>query len=273
MPGRLSGPKRRERQAKIREARQQQGSGPLSGLSLPNLGGLHPNSLIQSVGQGFNGLFNGNRKKSPPPAAAAAPAPKNMSRAMQLGNTDGLGQAKGGLNNLAGDPQTRSAIEAASKATGQSVDDLTAMAIIESTGNRHVGTNAYGYSGLMQMGRAAAKDVGMSYGSLLGGGNVKNNALAGAKYMNVNAKRLDKGIPQDPLHLYLAHQQGAGGTNALMETLKSNPKAAATRNQRNNLPGAVLKELGGNVTQQDFYDYWKGKMGAIQSSIQDSKKK
>ena len=85
------------------------------------------------------------------------------------------------------------------------------MSIIESTGNRHVGTNYFGYTGLMQMGRTAAADVGMSYSSLVGSNNVENNAMAGAKYWNVNDKRLDKSVPRDPLHMYLAHQQGAGG--------------------------------------------------------------
>ena len=192
---------------------------------------------------------------------------------MRLGNIDGTSQAAGGLRNIGEDRLTQSAISKASKTTGQSVDDLTAMAIIESTGNRNVGTNAFGYTGLMQMGQAAATDVGMSYSSLVGGANVTNNAVAGAKYMNINAKRLDEDIPRDPLHMYLAHQQGAGGTNALMETLANNPSAAATRNQRNNLPGKVLEELGGSVSQQDFYDYWSGKMGAIQSAIQDKNKK
>lgn len=147
------------------------------------------------------------------------------------------------------------------------------MSIIESTGNRNVGTNAYGYTGLMQMGRDAATDVGMSYGSLQGGANVDNNALAGAKYWKVNEERLDPGVPRDPLHMYLAHQQGAGGTNALMKTLATSPGAAAHGAQKNNLPDKVRKAKGGKISQQDFYDYWAGKMQAIQDSIAAAKQR
>ena len=193
------------------------------------------------------------------------------SRAWQLGYDDGVTQAEGGLARIQGDAVTQRALQSASTTSGVSYDNLTAMAIIESTGDRRIGTNAFGYTGLMQMGRDAAADVGMSYSSLQGAQNVGNNALAGARYWNLNDERLDEGIPRDPLHMYLAHQQGAGGTNQLMETLGSTPNAAASRNQRNNLPGHVFEALGGRVTQQDFYDYWAGKMAAIQQAIQASR--
>jgi soluble lytic murein transglycosylase-like protein len=197
--------------------------------------------------------------------------PELPSEAWRLGNSDGGRTAVGGLANIQGDQATLDAIAKASKATGVSVDDLTAMAIIESSGRADVGTNQFGYTGLMQMGSAAAKDVGMTLGSVTGVENVDNNALAGAKYWNQNARVLDEDIPRDPLHMYLAHQQGAGGTNTLMRNLSTNPDAAASRNQVSNLPGHVFEALGGSATQQDFYDYWQGKMGAIQGAIQDDK--
>jgi hypothetical protein len=56
------------------------------------------------------------------------------------------------------------------------------------------------------MGRDAAKNMGMALGSVTGGENVDNNALAGAKYWNQNAQVLDEDIPRDPRHMYLAHQ-------------------------------------------------------------------
>lgn len=189
----------------------------------------------------------------------------NKSEVWKQGYRDGLAQGAGGMRNIEGDAQTQGAIRRASGATGVAEDNLTAMSIIESTGNRNVGTNAFGYTGLMQMGRDAATDVGMSYSSLQGGGNVNNNALAGARYWNVNARRLDEDIPRDPLHMYLAHQQGATGTNNLMRTLRENPGAAAHGAQRNNLPETVRR--GRRVTQQDFYDYWAGKMQAIQDTM------
>lgn len=187
------------------------------------------------------------------------------SEVWKQGYRDGLAQGADGMRNIEGDAQTQGAIRRASGATGVAEDNLTAMSIIESTGNRNVGTNAFGYTGLMQMGRDAASDLGMSYGSLQGGGNVNNNALAGARYWNLNDQRLDEGIPRDPLHMYLAHQQGATGTNNLMRTLRENPGAAAPGAQRNNLPETVRR--GRRVTQQDFYDYWAGKMQAIQDAM------
>ncbi len=191
----------------------------------------------------------------------------SKSQVWRLGYADGLSQGEAGLDNIEGDPRTQSAISGASEATGVDADDLTAMSIIESTGNRRIGTNPYGYTGLMQMGRDAATDVGMRYSSLQGSGNVDNNALAGARYWGVNDQRLDEDIPRDPLHMYLAHQQGAGGTNRLMNTLESNPGKRAPRAQRNNLPGHVRRAVSGPVTQQHFYDYWSGKMQAIQDTI------
>lgn len=187
--------------------------------------------------------------------------------AWRTGYRDGMGQAAGGLRNIERDAATGDALAFASRETGISVDNLTAMAIIESTGNRNVGTNAFGYTGLMQMGADSAQDLGTSYASLQGGANVNNNARAGAQYWQLNDRRLNDAVPRDPLHMYLAHQQGAGGTNSLMKGLAAAPNAAANRNQRNNLPGSLRGTLGRPITRQDFYDYWSGKMTAIQDAI------
>jgi hypothetical protein len=233
-------------------------------------------SAAKSLGVPASGYAEQAARLAPgkAPAAPQANAPSTASAgkslAWQLGYEDGVAQAKGGLANIENDNKTQSALRNASAKSGVAVDDLEAMAIIESTGNRAIGTNAFGYTGLMQMGAEAAKDVGMKYADLQGKDNVENNALAGAKYWNVNDKRLNENIPRDPLHMYLAHQQGAGGTNKLMETLKDQPEAKASRNQLNNLPGHVVKRLAGKVKQQDFYDYWQGKMAAIQEAIRQN---
>jgi hypothetical protein len=195
----------------------------------------------------------------------------SKSATWKRGYEDGLSQGRAGMHRIEEDPKTSGAINKASTATGVAEDHLTAMSIIESTGNRNVGTNAFGYTGLMQMGSEAASDLGMSYKKMKGGENVDYNALAGAKYWKLNEGRLNEGIPRDPLHMYLAHQQGAGGTNALMETLQTNPGAMATRNQRNNIPDDLRMDLKGKATQQDFYDYWAGKMQAIQDVIAEKK--
>lgn len=175
------------------------------------------------------------------------------------------------LDRIEKDGRTRAAIENASRQTGISVDDLTAMAVIESGGDRAIGTNKFGYTGLMQMGKDAATDVGMSYTSMKGADNVDNNALGGARYWNTNDKRLNKDIPRTPLHMYLAHQQGAGGTNKLMKTLANDPGARANNNQLNNLPASVVKQFGPQVSQQVFYDYWAGNMAAIEQRIAERK--
>lgn len=195
----------------------------------------------------------------------------SRSEVWKTGYRDGMSQGESGLANINGDPLTQAALANASDQTGVSQDNLSAMSIIESNGNRNVGTNAFGYTGLMQMGRDAATDVGMNFNDMIGGDNVENNALAGAKYWNLNDQRLNEDIPRDPLHMYLAHQQGAGGTNKLMNTLETNPTAPANRNQRNNVPGDVIGANDGNLTQRDFYDYWSGKMTAIQDAIAASK--
>lgn len=193
--------------------------------------------------------------------------PKKMSKAEKAGRSAGASQARAGVNNIASSPTTMSALQNAAKASGRSFTDLATKAIIESTGNAGVGTNPYGYTGLMQMGRAAAQDVGMPFSSLVGAGNVGNNALAGAKYMNLNAGRLPGSIPKDGFHLYMAHQQGAGGTAQLMRTLQSNPGAALTRNQANQLD--LGRIVGRQPTQQDFYDYFKGKYESIEDAVKD----
>ena len=85
--------------------------------------------------------------------------------------------------------------------------------------------------------------------------------------MNVNKGLLASNVPKDPLHLYLAHQQGAHGTNTLMDQLASNPNSPITEAMSRNLPEGLQNQLGKNLTHQDFYDYWKGKMDGIQEKV------
>jgi hypothetical protein len=243
-----------------------------AGAAIPATGYAAQKQALSPNNQGYEQGADALRVAQAAPAGAAPantiPAQyAGRSDAWRTGYRDGMGQAAGGLRNIEQDAATGDALAFASRETGISVDDLTAMAIIESTGNRNVGTNAFGYTGLMQMGSAAATDVGATYESLQGGENVQNNALAGAQYWQLNDRRLNANIPRDPLHMYLAHQQGAGGTNSLMRGLAASPNTLANRNQRNNLPGSLRRTLGRPITRQDFYDYWSGKMTAIQDAI------
>lgn len=190
----------------------------------------------------------------------------------EWGWENGVRNTAGGMDRILNDTDTLEAIKNASRETGVSVENLIAMAIIESSGNKGIGTNTFGYTGLMQIGRAAASDIGIPYEDLVGAENVEKNALAGAKYWNINASRLNDDIPRDPLHLFLAHNQGASGTNQLMHNLDSNPDnpPPLNRNQRTNLPASYIAEIENNgeeVNQRHFYDYWKGYMASIQEQV------
>jgi hypothetical protein len=159
------------------------------------------------------------------------------------------------------------ALEDAAKKTNVPFQALKTMALIESGGNGNVGKNKYGYTGLMQMGSLAVKDVlqnypeaktvGVSWSSVQT--DVNMNALAGAYYYKLNSRRLsNKKVEVSPLHQYLAHQQGVGGLNKLLTTIKLDPKTKATKAQLLNLTPASIKQLGGadKVTQKDFYEHW-----------------
>ena len=169
------------------------------------------------------------------------------------------------------DPITRHALEKASSATGVSIESLMTMAIIESGGNRNIGTNKYGYTGLMQLGKVAVGDIQKTNHSITYEGVKKNaemNSLAGAIYWNQNSKNLrDNNISNTILNQYLAHQQGAGGLQKLLNTLKAEPNAPITKNQSKNLPETFIKAHHGNVTQQEFYNYWENSINNIQSSV------
>jgi hypothetical protein len=158
-------------------------------------------------------------------------------------------------------------LEDAAKQTNVPFQALKTMALIESGGNGNIGKNKFGYTGLMQMGTLAVKDVLQNYPEAKALGitwtsvqnDVNMNALAGAFYYKLNSQRLtQKEVTTSPLHQYLAHQQGVGGLNKLLTTIKLNPNAKATKAQLLNLTPAAIKRLGGadKVTQKDFYEHW-----------------
>ena len=67
--------------------------------------------------------------------------------------------------------------------------------------------------------------------------------------------------------MYLAHQQGAAGVSDVYQTVQQSPQTQAIGVMRNNLPSDVLQQTGWNPTYQEFYDYWSGKMAAIEHLI------
>jgi len=175
------------------------------------------------------------------------------------------------IEKMMGDTETRSALENASKKTGLDLESLMTMAIVESRGRKSIGTKKYGYTGLMQLGKAAMSDIQKSYPDLTYAAvkeDVTKNALAGAIYWNMNARQLAHyKIQSTVLNQYLAHQQGAKGLSNLLNTLKTAPNSPATPNQLSNLPPKFIKQNSGNVTQLDFYSYWRNQILTIQSDV------
>lgn len=161
---------------------------------------------------------------------------------------------------MKGDSETKSALENASNATGVKLESLMTMAIVESSGRKNIGTNKYGYTGLMQLGPSAIKDI-QKYDPKITYEGVKDdvtmNALGGAIYWQQNQKELTRfGLPTDVLHQYLAHQLEATGLNNMINTIKDNPNAPLTKSQIPNVRPSLVKEKGGidKITQQDFYN-------------------
>jgi hypothetical protein len=165
----------------------------------------------------------------------------------------------------------KQALEEASVATGINVENLMAMAIIESSGNPNA--NKGSYKGLMQMGVGAVKDIKI-YDKTITWENVqkdvKKNVMAGALYMKKNNKTLtNNNIPTTFLHSYLAHQLGANGFVNMIEKLKNNPDAKLTPHQKNNIPDQYLDRKNENtITQKQYYEEWTNKANDIWNAVE-----
>ena len=185
------------------------------------------------------------------------------------------------VNKMMSDPETKLALENASQKTSISLSDLMVMAIIESGGNKNIGTNKSSYTGLMQMGQLATTDV-QKIDSTITFEKVKSsveiNALAGAIYMKKNFEMLTKNnIETNVLNLYLSHQQGLSGFTGLLKDLKTNPNSLANKNQLNNIAYGYTKHNGkivkwGSkesklVTKQEFYQGWVAKIDKIKINV------
>jgi hypothetical protein len=157
--------------------------------------------------------------------------------------------------------------------------DLKAIVTIESTANRNTGINKFGYAGLFQMGKTAAKDVGYNYDDIKDPKDWKTNVAAGAKYLEKNAERLaQRGLPVNAINIYLSHQQGPGnaaGTNgapAIIKAVQDGTAATipANNNMLNNLPNsykAGFAQIGQQVTVQDYYNYWSDAFAKVNSAV------
>jgi hypothetical protein len=170
----------------------------------------------------------------------------------------------GTVAGMMADSATNNALHNAATRTGVDLSTLQIMAMIESTGNRYIGTNRYGYTGLMQMGHQALADVNRANHSHLTMDNLRNdvnaNALAAAEYMRLNEQELQRrNITITPLNVYLSHQLGEEGFRQLLHTLQTNPGAPLTHDQKNNYYGRKK-----TPTQQDFYNYWVNRVNQFQ---------
>ena len=151
--------------------------------------------------------------------------------------------------------------------------DLKAIVSIESTANRATGVNRFGYAGLFQMGKSAAKDVGYDFDDLNDPSDWKTNVEAGDKYLEKNAKRLaEKKLPVSALNVYLSHQQGPTGGARIIEMVQNGTAATtpANNNMLQNLPKGYrdsITRLGNQVTVQNFYDYWSDAFSKVNSTI------
>lgn len=122
------------------------------------------------------------------------------------------------------------------------------MMFLESSGD--VNAKNGSYSGLFQIGDAAAADVGIEDYS-----DPYNNAVAGVKYWNLNKERLNSKLGRAPksYELYLAHQQGANGAHKII----SNPEELAVKTVGK---GEVLANGGdATMTNKEFLNLWKDK--------------
>ena len=116
-------------------------------------------------------------------------------------------------------------------------------------------------------GVAAAAEVGLAFDSVVGPEQVENNALAGARLWRRHAERLDDDVPRDPLQIFLAHQLGSDAACQIFWTVPHDPDTPAHRVMRHSLPESVLQMVGWDPTFLEFYDYWHGKMSAIETLI------
>lgn len=179
------------------------------------------------------------------------------------------------IQRMMGDAQTRNAINSAATTAGVDRRNLMTMAIIESGGNRNVGTNRFGYTGLFQIGHPLANDLhrvnaGVTWDGVVN--NVNVNALAGALYWRQNERFLGRhNIPVTTVNTYLAHQQGAGGIQQLWNLLQTNPNLLLNSNDPQY--HGLLHNMGTNPppgiraitnpTIQDWYNLWQQRINNI----------
>lgn len=126
------------------------------------------------------------------------------------------------------------------------------------------------YRGLGQMGRDAWSEANaLLKGGVGGFENVMNpgiNFAATKAYMAINARRVKNAPMDNPLHLYLAHQQGAGGLTQIYHAARtgSSVEGKIGKNMQSNLPRSA-----GSATPLNFYNYWAGAINSRYKAFAD----
>lgn len=144
------------------------------------------------------------------------------------------------------------AIASASAETGVDAGYMRTMAKIESGGDPNA-KNKSGAKGLYQFVPSTAKAYGLSGQEF----DPKQAALAAAKLTIANKKQLENsGVEATPEMLYMAHQQGAGGTSKLV-------KAARKNKGWNDLDAETQQNMASNagkgMSPAEFISMWQKK--------------
>jgi hypothetical protein len=161
-------------------------------------------------------------------------------------------------------------IEAAAKKYGVSVEHMRAMANIESSGDVNARSST-GALGLYQFTRGTGKQYGMmSDAERL---DPRKNAEAAARLTLDNKRALEKaGLSSDGANLYLAHQQGVGGTKALHKAIDSGADPSTIKLGKNMTLRQSMDLNGGKgMTPEQFKAMWQKKYDAKYAQINEGK--
>lgn len=182
---------------------------------------------------------------------------------------------------LAADKELKTAFEDEAKRQELAVVFLSRVAAIESGCDKKTGKNRFGYAGLFQLGRAACEDIKERYEEIDDPEEWRKNVEVGAKFLAVTRDRLSRELTRrkvelrlEPVHVYLAHQQGVHGCANLLEmVVKGTAKTTDMNgNQLNNMDSVVKARLtaeGRKPKVLEFYAYWLGAFSAVEAAVKE----
>lgn len=156
-----------------------------------------------------------------------------------------------------GRPEVEDAITKASNVHGIPRDLMVKMAIIESGMNPNASRGEKGAKGLYQFIPSTAAAYGIAGREL----DPYANADAAARLFKDNIKFMNNaGVPVNPTTMYLAHQQGAGGVNAIWKAAQAGT-AVMSNKIRRNMAGNDPFGKGQLRDPKTFIAAWEKKLG------------